>query len=214
MKVVSLWSGGKDSCFACYKAIQKGYDVISLFNFTDSKKEKSLSHGLLCDVIRKQADLTAISLFQKAMKRETYREEFIKLINEWKAKENIEGIVFGDIYLQEHKDWIDEVCREMKVEAVMPLWGKNTEDLLKEFIDSGFKAVIVAVKEEYKDLLGKDINSELISELRERKVDFCGEEGEFHTLVYDGPLFKKQLNVVKGRKFLENGRWFLELNIR
>ena len=100
MKVVSLWSAGKDSCLACYKAIQQGYNVISIFNFININGKVSLSHGLPSGLLRKQIELTEVPFLQKAMPKETYRQEFIDLITEWKAKEGIEGIVFGDIYLQ------------------------------------------------------------------------------------------------------------------
>ena len=99
MRVVSLWSGGKDSCFACYKAMQYGHQVVSLFNFIDKNRKTSLSHGLSPEIIAKQAKSIGIPLLTKPMPKETYREDFKKLILEWKEKENIQGIVFGDIYL-------------------------------------------------------------------------------------------------------------------
>lgn len=154
MKVISLWSGGKDSCFACYKAISSGYEVLALVNFIQLDAENSLSHGLSSEIILKQAQRTGIPLVQKTMPdNKTYRDEFKTLINNWKKKSNIEGVVFGDIYLQEHKDWIDKVCEETEVKAIFPIWRKDTSNLIEEIINSGFKSIVVSVK---KDVLGKE----------------------------------------------------------
>jgi uncharacterized protein (TIGR00290 family) len=214
MKVVSLWSGGKDSCFACYRAIQQGYKVASLFNFINVDGKKSLSHGLSAGLLRKQAELTGMPFLQKAMPKETYRAEFKRLINEWKKRAGIEGIVFGDIYLQEHRDWIDKVCQELEVSAIIPLWGKDTKGLIKEFVQAGFKAIVVAVNLQVldKDWLGCQINKEFIEDLEERgDIDFCGENGEYHTFVYDGPLFKKAVNFRTRKKLSGDKYWFLEI---
>jgi len=212
MKVVSLWSGGKDSCFACYQAIALGYEVLALFNFTQVDGEESLSHGLPSEVILEQAELTGIPIVQKAMPKEAYRDEFKRLITEWKNKVGIGGIVFGDIYLQEHKDWIDRVCRELDVEAILPLWGRDTKELILEIINSGFEAMVVSTRAELlgKEWLGRKIDHEFIEELSP-EIDPCGEKGEYHTFVYDGPIFKKPVEFVTGKKILKNNYCFLEL---
>ena len=217
MKVVCLWSGGKDSCFANYKAIQRGYNIISLFNFIDSNGEKSLSHGLQASVIQEQVSSTEIPFFQKAMSQRTYREEFIKLINEWKIKRNVEGIVFGDIYLQEHKDWVDRVCEELEVEEIMPLWGADTRVLIEEFIRAGFRAIVVAANAQFlgKEWLGRQIDREFIKDIEALGgIDLCGEKGEFHTFVYNGPIFTKPVEFTIGKKTLKDKNWFLELKLK
>jgi uncharacterized protein (TIGR00290 family) len=212
MKVVSLWSGGKDSCFACYKAITLGYEVLALFNFTQANGKESLSHGLPSEVILKQAKLTGIPIVQKVMPKEAYRDEFKRLITEWKKKVGIHGIVFGDIYLQEHKDWIDKVCQELEVEAILPLWGRDTKELILEIIDSGFKTIVVSTSAGLlgKEWLGRKIDNKFVKELSP-EIDPCGEKGEFHTFVYDGPIFKKPVEFITGKKLLKNNHWFLEL---
>ncbi|MDD5561309.1 MAG: diphthine--ammonia ligase [Candidatus Omnitrophica bacterium] len=217
MKVAGLWSAGKDSCFACYKAISMGHDLSVLFNFTDPKGEKSLSHGLLASIIFRQAELVGIPMAQKAMPdaRKAYREEFKRLIRIWQKKAGIRGIVFGDIYLQEHKDWIDALCREAEVEPIMPLWGKDTKELALEIIDSGFKAVVVAVKADLlgKEWLGRIMDRKFIEELKP-EIDPCGEKGEFHTLVVDGPLFREPIRVLETQPVLEESfgkHWFLDI---
>jgi uncharacterized protein (TIGR00290 family) len=213
MRVVSLWSGGKDSCFACYKAIIEGHQVVSLFNFIEKDEKTSLSHGLSPEIIEKQARSIGIPLMQKAMPKATYREDFKKLVLEWKEKENIRGVVFGDIYLQEHKDWIDKVCAESNVEAIFPIWMIDTKELAEKIIDSGFKAIVVSVRadiEASEKWLGSIIDKDFIQGLAPG-IDPCGENGEFHTFVFDGPLFKQPVRFSPGKKILKGKCWFLEL---
>ncbi|MCX5710966.1 MAG: diphthine--ammonia ligase [Candidatus Omnitrophica bacterium] len=214
MKVVSLWSGGKDSCFACYKAKQQGYQIISVVNFTDSDGVNSVSHGLSADIIQRQASLIDLPLLQKAMPQEGYGNAFKVLIEELKAKEGIAGIVFGDIYLQEHRDWIDKICEELKVKAILPIWTKDTEKLVTEIIDSGFKSIVVSANKDIlgEEWLGREIDNRFIKDLKAiGNIDLCGEKGEFHTFVYDGPLFKERVKFNKGKKELRGNRWFLEI---
>lgn len=216
MKAVSLWSGGKDSCFACYKAIGLGHQIAALFNFTDPGSKRSLSHGLPAGLIFRQAGLTGIPLMQKAMPTETYRQDFKALISAWKKEQGIEGIVFGDIYLKEHKDWLDEVCRELEVKAILPLWGRDTRELALEIISSGFEPVVVATRADVlgKEWLGRTVDKKFLAELRPG-IDPCGENGEFHTLVTAGPIFKKGgISIEESKPVLREGtgkHWFLDI---
>jgi diphthine-ammonia ligase len=215
MKVAGLWSGGKDSCFACYKAISLGHKISVLFNFTDSEGKNSLSHRLPAELILKQAKLVGIPVVQKAMSKDTYEREFKALVSAWKKKKGIEGIVFGDIYLKEHKDWIERVCRELAIEPILPLWGKDTKELLREIIDSGFKAIVVSTKADLlgKDWLGRSIGEGFIRELKP-EIDPCGEKGEFHTLVVDGPIFSRPIQIMEAKPILKESfgkHWFLDI---
>ena len=212
MKVVCLWSGGKDSCLACYKASQQGYRIISLFNFI-SENGFSLSHGLSSELIFNQVKMLDIPLVQKVMPKKTYREQFKDLINEWKKEKEIKGNVFGDIYLQEHKDWIDRICQEVEVKAVMPLWGLDTKKLIREFIDSGFEAIVVTTDANIlgPEELGLKIDQSFIERLKPG-IDPCGERGEFHTFVYNGPGFRQAVKFKTGRKIFKDHHWFLELS--
>ena len=212
MKVVSLWSGGKDSCFAGYMARQKGHEILALFNFTKTNGKCSLSHGLPREVIREQAEMIGIPIVQKAIAPGNYRQEFKNIITAWKNKKGLEGIVFGDIYLEEHKEWIDKVCQELKVEAILPLWGKNTKELISEIIDSGFEAIVVSTRADLlgKEWLGQKIDKGFVEKLGP-EIDPCGEKGEFHTFVYNGPIFKNPVKFNIGKKILKDKHWFLDI---
>ncbi len=213
MKVVGLWSGGKDSFYACYLARQAGHEIVALFNFINTDGHASLSHGLDASVIALQAERTGIPLVQKKSPGiGEYRKFFIDLIREWRESKGIEGVVFGDIYLQAHKDWIDAVCQEASVTPIFPLWGRDTRELVKEMIGAGVKAVLVATDAKVlgKEWLGRVVDDDFLSVLPEY-IDVCGEQGEFHTFVFDGPMFTKPLTFKKGKKVNRDGHWFMAI---
>ncbi|MFH0856196.1 MAG: diphthine--ammonia ligase [Candidatus Omnitrophota bacterium] len=215
MKVACLWSGGKDSCFACYKAVNSGYNIVALFNFTDTEGKNSLSHGLPAELIARQAELTGIPLVQRSMPKETYAEKFKELVSEWKEKEGIQGVVFGDIYLKEHKEWIDKICKELKIEAILPLWERDSKELAMEIINSGFKSIVVSTKAGLlgEEWLGRNIDKEFLKELAPG-IDPCGEKGEFHTLVVDGPIFSKPIKIIETESAVREmfgKHWFLDI---
>lgn len=214
MKAVSLWSGGKDSTFAYYKAIKEGHQIVFLVNLLHNDGTHSLSHGVSKEIINIQAKSVGLPLVQRKMAWKTYREQFISLIRNFKKINGIEGIVFGDIYLEAHKEWIEDVCNELEVEAIMPLWGINTEKLAEEFIDLKFESIIVATNNKFMgpEFLGRKFNHTLIDELIKAEIDPCGEEGEFHTFVYSGPIFNKMFGFSMIQKRFFDNHWFLDLN--
>jgi len=215
MKAACLWSGGKDSCFACYKAILEGRQIISLLNFTQPDGVFSLSHGLPGKIIADQAALAGLPILQKGMPQDGYEKEFKALIKDWKKEKCIEGIVFGDIYLQEHKDWIDRVCGEAGIKTIFPLWKLDTMKIIFDFIDSGFEAIVVCVKQDIlgNEWLGRKIDRNFIEELLKfnPRIDPCGEAGEFHSLVISGPLFSGRLNITSSKIEDHEGRGFLNI---
>jgi uncharacterized protein (TIGR00290 family) len=212
MKVISLWSGGKDSCFACYKAIAHGHKVCYLLNLMDIEAKRTLSHGFPIELMLEQVRLTGIELLQKAVPRDNYEQEFKFIITELQKKEDIKGIVFGDIYLEEHRDWIRRICKELSIKAILPLWGMNTSDLITEFVNKGFEAIITVIKRDILDekWLARKIDNKFIRDL-DIGIDPCGEKGEFHTLVLAGPLFKRRLDILKSRKILKGENLHLDI---
>ncbi len=211
-KVVASWSGGKDSCFACHKAILDGFEVVHLLNFVHEDSNRS-SHRLSVELLSMQSQAVGIPIIQRNTTRNTYEQEFKKVVGTLK-QDNIQGMVFGDIYLQEHRDWIERVCSELDISPIFPLWRKDTEKIVRDFIDSGFDAIIVSVKAEIlsDDWLGQKVDENLIEELKKRKIDLCGETGEYHTFVVDGPLFKRRLKILDGDKVLKERYWLLDIS--
>ena len=208
--VISSWSGGKDSCLACYKAIQQGYQVNYLLNFASSETQRCCFHGIENEIMKMQADAIGISLIQKEVSNnmQDYEKEFKSAVNELKSC-GIQGMVFGDIYLDEHKEWVDRVCNDMGIACIEPLWNQSTESIITEFIDAEFKAVIISAKSDLfrEEFLGRLIDYDLVEELKRREICLCGENGEFHTFVVDGPIFKKEIRIIESQPLFIEGFW-------
>jgi len=211
MSYISSWSGGKDSCFACYKAIREGYNVSHLLNFISKEYKRVSFHGTEAKLIQLQAKAIGTPLLQKETTWNGYEQEFKDAVKSLMPN-GVKGIVFGDIYLQEHKDWVERVCGELGIEAIEPLWGQDPERILLEFIDAGFEATVVSAKSELFDdkWIGRKVDRELLSHLKDNNIDLCGENGEYHTFVAGGPMFNKKINITKSQPITRDGYWFLD----
>jgi diphthine-ammonia ligase len=195
MKVVASWSGGKDSCFACYKAIQEGHGVSNLLIMM-SDPSVSNFHLIRSDMLDAQSEAVGIPIVKWTTTPETYEQDFKNALRKMKA-EGVEGIVTGDVFdvALHEAGWLDRICKEVGLTPVRPLWHRDTQQILGEFISDGFKATLVRVKLDLlgMDWLGREIDRKFFDDLLKLgTVDLCGEHGEFHTFVTDGPLFKKQ----------------------
>lgn len=215
--IIASWSGGKDSCLACYKAMNLGYDVKYLLNFISREHKRCCFHGIEAKLLKLQTELIGIPLVQKEVSPDMkeYEKEFKQAVSELKA-EGMERIVFGDVYLDEHKNWVERVCNELGIEPIEPLWGMAPERIVGEFIDLGFKAIVVSAQSKFfgKELMGRAVDRDLLAELKERQICPCGENGEFHTFVIDGPIFKKKIEITKSQAVLKKGfweHWFLDI---
>ncbi len=215
-QVFISWSGGKDSCFACYQATVNGLKVRCLVNTVTEDGKHSWIHGLSAECLRMQSQALGIPLVQRRTTMENYEAEFMDLLLTLK-QEGIEGGVFGDIDLEEHRQWIDKVCGEVAITPYLPLWGQSQQKILRDFISSGFEAVIVVAKADLfgKEWLGRKVNLDFLSHLSELKqtsdIQLCGEAGEYHTFVIDGSLFNQRMEILETNKVLREGYWFLEI---
>lgn len=217
MKAFVSWSGGKDCMFALYSFLQASpqNQVSYLINFCDSELLQSRSHGLESSLIQAQAEAIGIPLIQEPVTRGTYELHLKKVINQLKA-EGIHTGVFGDIYLDVHRDWIERVCAEMDITPVFPLWGESTTSLMHKFIDAGFRTLLVSVKDEarFHPLLGKEMNYQLLNQLLQMEgVDPCGENGEYHTYVFDGPFFSYPVPYKPGEPYFADNHLLLPIKL-
>ncbi len=214
MKAFISWSGGKDTSLAFYRAKNLGkVEIKYLLNMATEDGNRSRSHGIGSDLLRAQAEAIGLSIIQRKTSWKNYEEEFKKAVYNLE-KNGIEAGIFGDIDLQEHRDWVERVCKEINIKPILPLWKEKRIKLLNEFIDVGFKAIIVATNSEFldKDWLGREIDGSFIDDLKALlNVDLCGERGEYHTFVYDGPIFKNTIEFTAGEKVLKDKHWFLKL---
>ena len=208
--VVVSWTGGKDGCFACYNSLLDGFNVSYLLNFRDLKKHAP--HNLNHELLAAQSKAVGIPIIQRDFI--SYEEEFKKVVRALNQNgAGIEGAVFGHIDM--HEKLVQRICSDLDIELIMPLWHRDSEEIVKNFIDAGFEAVVVSTKANVmgSEWLGRTVDREFVARLREfnSAIDPCGEFGEFHTLVVDGPLFKRQIRIRKSEKRLENGYWRLDI---
>jgi len=217
MKAFVSWSGGKDCMLALHRFLKNPKNKVDcLINMCNSEGTHSRSHGIKKQLIQVQANCMEIPIIQKATNKEEYAKKFKDIINELK-NENIDTGVFGDIYLKEHRIWIEQLCNEMGIMPVFPLWETNTTDLLKEFINEGFKAIVVAINniKLTNNWLERIIDNEFLDDVIQLKnIDPSAENGEYHSYVYDGPLFKKPVSFTKGKIHAETKNNFVELILK
>ncbi len=213
-KVFASWSGGKDCCLALYRAVTSGLEIRCLANTVTADGLRSCSHGMAAAVIKRQAGAMGLPIVQTPTTDKNYREQFVKMLTAFK-EEGIEGGVFGDIDFNPHRAWIEGVCREAGIIPILPLWLEDQHKLMEEFIDAGFIAVVVAVKAGIlgPEVLGRTIDREFLAYLKalDRGITPCGEAGEYHTLVVDGPLFKERLEITASQTETRGDHHFLEI---
>ena len=208
---LASWSGGKDSCFACHRALAQGYKISHLVNFISRQYQRVSFHGTEKRMVQLQSQAIGIPVLQKETTPDGYEQEFKEAVRGL-LPEGIKGMVFGDIYLDEHKEWVERVCAELGIEAVEPLWGKSPGSVLSGFIEAGFEAIIVSAKAELIDeeWVGRGVDRDFMNYLKSKDIDLCGENGEYHTLVVNGPLFKRKIEITESRTIKRDGYWFLD----
>lgn len=193
MRAFISWSGGKDCTFALNTFLEtEGNSAEYLVHFTEADARKSRSHGISTDFILAQANAMEIPLLMEPISNGNSYRYHLKMVIAHLKSEGITAGVFGDIYLEEHRTWIESVCEEMGIEAIFPLWGRATKDILDDFLKRGFKSKVVAMKNDDRLLpfLGTELNKGMVNAMSQMEgVDVCGENGEYHTFVFDGPLF-------------------------
>ena len=212
MRVFVSWSGGKDSYLALYRALKSGLQVEFLFNMLGEDGIRSKGHGLRKEIIEAQSKALEIPIVYGNASWEDYETEFKRVMKNLR-KMSIEGGVFGDIDLQEHRNWVERVCGEVGLKAFEPLWNQKYETLLNSFIQSGFEAIVVSAKADLinKNWIGHPLNWEFIEYLKRQNIDLCGEDGEYHTLTTNGPIFQRRIEIIKSKKVMKADRWFLEI---
>ncbi len=151
---------------------------------------RSRSHSVSREVMQAQADALGLQLVAPSASWQSYETVFVKELKKLKSQ-SFDAAIFGDIDLQAHRDWEEKVCAAAEIEAVLPLWNENRLDLVNEFLAGGFRSVVICVNEKFlpEKFCGRVFDEQFVSDLPEG-VDACGENGEFHTFVFDGKLFK------------------------
>ncbi|MCL2235304.1 MAG: diphthine--ammonia ligase [Defluviitaleaceae bacterium] len=191
MKVAVSYSGGKESALSLYRVLQQGHEVVALITTYNAEAGRSFFHGLTDEVLERVSDALKIPMIVVKTGEKSYTEDFGVGLKQ--AKEmGAQACVFGDIDVEGHRDWWTRHCDIQGMEAVFPLWGEKREDVAREIIDSGIVATLTVVntKQLGERFLGKRFSKGLAEEIVATGSDICGENGEYHTFVSDGPMFK------------------------
>jgi diphthine-ammonia ligase len=214
LKLIASWSGGKDSAFALHKAQQEGHTVQNLFVMMQDKT-KSNFHMIPAQLLDAQSQALNISITKTLTTPETYQQNFIQALQTAK-KNGAEGIITGDIFdvALHETGWLDKITAEIGLKPVRPLWHRDTTEVLDEFINEGFKANIVRIKKDLltMDYLGRELDRQFFNDLKKLgNIDLCGEHGEYHTFVTDGPNFSKKIEIQQTQTSTVNGWGKLEI---
>lgn len=210
-KAAVSWSGGKDSYMALHRALDR-FDIQALLTMFTQDGARSRSHGLRPEVVERQAELLGLPLVRGYGSWTTYEQEFKRVLGEL-AEQGFSHVIFGDIFLDEHKAWVERVCGECGLAAIEPLWGERTDSLFREFIAAGASAQIVATKATllHQNWLGQHLSELMLPSFESLNVDACGERGEYHTLVTSSPRMNSRLQVREIDRLLHDGYWMLDL---
>jgi uncharacterized protein (TIGR00290 family) len=210
--VLFCWSGGKDSSLALYEIMKSGtYSVKSLLTTITDDYDRISMHGVRTVLLEQQVRALNLSLEKVLIGRqssnEEYEEKMTTVLAHYKNS-GINSVVFGDIFLEDLRTYRENNLAKLHMNAIFPLWKKDSIYLANSFIDLGFKAILTCVDTTFLDLsfTGREFDKTLLSDLPS-SVDPCGENGEFHTFVYDGPIFDREIRITKGEIVLKDERF-------
>ena len=194
MKFAISYSGGKDCALATYRMIAAGHTPVALITTLSAGQDRSWFHGIPKDLLEAVSDSMEIPLIACACDPEQYTQAYEQGLA--KVREmGVRACVFGDIDIDDHKRWNEARCEAAGLDCILPLWGQNREALVRETIEAGFRAMIKIVQSDQLDesFLGKDLTGELVEKIQAAGCDVCGENGEYHTFVHGGPIFKRPI---------------------
>lgn len=216
-KAIFNWSGGKDSALALYKVLEQGdFKIEHLFTTISEKYERISMHGVRLELLKLQALSIGIPLdtlkIPSPASMKVY-DNLMRIQNKWYKDQKFDYSIFGDIFLEDLRKYREDQLAKLDLKPVFPIWGQNTRDTVMEFINLGFKAITVSVDATKLDesFVGRIIDMDFLNDLP-KNVDPCGENGEFHSFVYDGPIFQFPVEFEIGEKVLrkagdENKAW-------
>ena len=216
-KVLFTWSGGKDSTLALYE-LQKGngHEVVALLTTLTEDYNRISMHGVRSILLEGQANSLGLPIEKVYISKNASNEEYEAKVREAFQKylrAGVSSVAFGDIFLEDLRRYREDNLSKIGMQAIFPIWKRDTTELAHRFIDLGFKALITCIDSNFLDkrFVGRPFDRQLLSELP-ANVDPCGENGEFHSFVYDGPIFQKGVSYTKGEVVLRDNRfWFCDL---
>jgi uncharacterized protein (TIGR00290 family) len=204
-KVLFCWSGGKDSAMALHRVLADSrYEVVGLLTTYNEHYQRVSMHGIRLDLSERQAESIGLPLDKVFVSQRSSNEEYALKMAECMLRYKEQGVTtvaYGDIFLEDLRAWREENLRQIGMSAIFPLWKNDTRELIREFIDLGFKSRICCINDAFLDesAVGRDIDAEFIASLPP-DVDPCGENGEYHSFAYGGPIFRETLAIECGEK--------------
>jgi uncharacterized protein (TIGR00290 family) len=211
-QVVLSWSGGKDSAMAAYHLLaSQKYEIATLLTTVTEDFDRISMHGVRRDLLAQQAESLAIPLHEimipKDCPNEIYEARMREALTHSKAR-GITKIAFGDLFLDDVKQYRDERLAQAGMTGLYPIWMRDTDELVRTFIGLGFKAILACVDTQAIDasFAGREIDYQLLRDLPEN-ADPCGENGEYHSFVYAGPIFKKVIPCRAGERVMRAARF-------
>ncbi|EOG6896581.1 diphthine--ammonia ligase [Flavobacterium psychrophilum] len=198
-KAIFNWSSGKDSALALYKTLQDTeIEIVSLLTSVNKKHNRISMHGVRTQLLVQQAKSIGLPLHIMEIPEMPSMNDYEAVMQETLTQFKEKGIshsIFGDIFLEDLRKYRENKLAEMQLEAIFPLWKIPTKALILEFLALGFKTIVVCVNERNldKSFVGRVIDAQFIADLPD-DVDLCGENGEFHTFTFDGPIFEKPID--------------------
>jgi uncharacterized protein (TIGR00290 family) len=209
--VLLSWSGGKDSALSLYELKKTSSRPIELFTTINVKYSRVAMHGFAEQLLEKQAESLRLPLHKIYIPDPCSNEEYSQIMSEFLTgmqKRGIDTVVFGDLFLEDIRKYREENLAKQNMKALFPLWGTPTANIALKFIRDGFKAVVTCVDLNVlsKEFSGRLYDMDLLGDLPV-KVDPCGENGEFHTFVFDGPIFSIPVKYEKGEQVTRYDRF-------
>jgi len=210
------WSGGKDSCLALYELQRsRNYRVAALLTTVTRDYDRISMHGVRRVLLEQQAVSLGLPLHEilitKAASNEEYESRMAEAFAQYRGQ-GIDSIVFGDLFLEDIKTYRDQFLARHEMRGIYPVWRRDTTEFVADFIKLGFQAVVTCVDGKVLDssFAGMIIDENFLSMLPSN-VDPCGENGEFHTFVFDGPNFRRPVKFSSGERVVRDGFWFCDL---
>jgi diphthine-ammonia ligase len=207
------WSGGKDSTLALDRALRMGLRVRHLFNLYDEPSGRVAFHGVRAELIRMQAKRLGLGILQLPVRPGEFEPVFLAGLERLRVL-GVTGIIFGNIHLADVRAWYEERTTAVGFEHVEPLWAEPPDDLVREFLARGYRTLLASVNLELgrREWVGRELTSALATEVAGTPgVDAAGERGEYHTFVFEGPLFASRIEVVPGDVIEYKGHALIEL---
>jgi uncharacterized protein (TIGR00290 family) len=215
-KAILSWSSGKDSAMALYRVRKnKEFEIACLLTTITDEFHRISMHGVREELLEAQAQSLGYPIERVMIPypcpNQVYEEKMAHALSVWKAK-GVGHVVFGDLFLDDVRKYREEKLSQVGMTPVFPLWLEHTGALAKEMLKVGFRAIVTCVdpKKLKPAFVGLDFDESFLNSLPP-EVDPCGENGEFHTFVYDGPIFKRPIPLIVGETLTRDGFVFMDL---